>query len=64
MRGLTQAQLAERVGVTAPAVATWERTDPPAGIRTGNFAALCSALELTEAEFYGPIPWKSGASED
>jgi transcriptional regulator with XRE-family HTH domain len=43
-RGLSVAEVAERVGVTAPCVYFWEmgRTRP----RDANLVALCKALKL------------------
>lgn len=53
-RGLTQRQLAERVGVTVAAVSYWESgTNPPSLDHLGK---LVVALGATMKRFYGRVP--------
>ena len=52
-KGLTQRQLADKVGVTDAAVSLWESGR---GVRQVNLEAIVQALGLTMAEFYGPTP--------
>lgn len=56
-RGMSQRSLAKKVGVTQGAVAQWE-DDSPKGTSPSqdNLEKTVTALRLTMAQFYGPIP--------
>ena len=51
-RGLTQAELAEKIGVSRQAILDWENGKRT--IRPINLYALCSALEVTEDDILLP----------
>ena len=51
-RGLTQAELAEKIGVSRQAIFDWE--NGKRAIRPINLYALCSALEITEDDILLP----------
>ena len=51
-RGLTQAELAEKIGVSRQAIFDWE--NGKRAIRPINLYALCSALDITEDDILLP----------
>lgn len=51
-RGLTQAELAEKIGVSRQAILDWENGKRT--IRPVNLYAICSALEITEDDILLP----------
>lgn len=51
-RGLTQAELAEKIGVSRQAILDWENGKRV--IRPINLYALCSALDITEDDILLP----------
>lgn len=57
-RGWTQAELAERVGVSAPAVYQWEGSKKIEKITpsTASIFAVAKACGVTMEQFYGPLP--------
>lgn len=61
-RGLSQAALARKIGVSGEAVSQWEREGTTPSGRTAtspsrrNLDLLVAALDLTHEQFYGPVP--------
>lgn len=55
-KGMTEKDLADRVGVTAPAVYQWERHGKHPGIK--NLERAVSAFGITMERFYGRLPKK------
>lgn len=51
-RGLTQSELAEKIGVSRQAILDWE--NGKRAIRPVNLYAICSALEITEDDILLP----------
>lgn len=51
-RGLTQAELAEKIGVSRQAIFDWE--NGKRNIRPVNLFAICSALNVTEDDILLP----------
>lgn len=54
IRGIKQAALAREVGVTPAAVTAWVKHGKP--LTQKNLSAVCEALGLSMAEFYGALP--------
>lgn len=50
--GLTQAQLAERVGVMVQQITAWENTPNEKSITTGNLAKIADALGRKTDDFF------------
>lgn len=50
LRGLTQEQLADRLGIARPTLANWESTDPRRQPTATNFKALCRVLRVKASE--------------
>jgi transcriptional regulator with XRE-family HTH domain len=57
--GISQAQLAERLGVTQPTVAYWERQ--AVNIRSDVLTRIARALDVSSDELLGTKPAKSRA---
>jgi transcriptional regulator with XRE-family HTH domain len=56
-KGLSQQQLASKIGVTVAAVYQWEGTGESKTVpRLENLTALVEALGLTMERFYGRLP--------
>ncbi len=63
LKGLSQRELAEAVGVSAAAVYQWEGTgESQTSPSQANLEALVEALGLTMARFYGKLPKEVKAS--
>lgn len=58
VRGWSRAELAERVGVSAPAVYQWEGSAKIEKIipSTVSLHAVAKACGITIQQFYGPLP--------
>jgi len=59
-KGLSERELAEKIGVTAPAVYQWEdgKTIPS----TKNLMAIAELMGVTMERFYGRVPPQKRAS--
>jgi len=56
-RGMTQHELADKVGVTYPAAYQWEATDDNAVTpRQKTLDKIVAAFEITMEQFWGPLP--------
>lgn len=62
-KGLTQRELADRLGLTAAAVYQWEGTgEQQVRPSLKNLEALVDALGITMERFYGRLPRETKAS--
>jgi len=64
LKGWSQAQLADRVGVTAAAVYQWEGSKKIEKIlpTTVSLLAIAKAFGISMQQFYGPLPKIAKAS--
>ena len=50
--GLTQSQLAERVGVMVQQISAWENSDGDKSLTTGNLARIADSLNKATDDFF------------